>query len=130
MPTALAPAAVAFDVANHWCEWAADYHAVGREHVLDFDLMPDEGQQRLFCQAYVDALAALSSRGGPGAQLAARVLGTGSSSGCGGSDARRAAAAELLRKKALACVPLSHLKWALWGLIQQKTSDVEFNYYE
>jgi hypothetical protein len=46
---------VAFDIANHWCEWAADYHTQ-EPHVLDFDKVPDEQQRRAFVEAYLRAL--------------------------------------------------------------------------
>jgi hypothetical protein len=46
---------VAFDIANHWCEWAADYHTQ-EPHVLDFTRVPDEQQRRAFVEAYLRAL--------------------------------------------------------------------------
>jgi hypothetical protein len=46
---------VAFDIANHWCEWAADYHTQ-EPHVLDFNKVPDEQQRRAFVEAYLRAL--------------------------------------------------------------------------
>ena len=38
------PNPVAFDIANHWCEWAADYHT-DTPHLLDYTLMPDAQEQ-------------------------------------------------------------------------------------
>ena len=38
------PNPVAFDIANHWCEYGADYHTE-TPHLLDYSLMPDEQQQ-------------------------------------------------------------------------------------
>lgn len=38
------PNPVAFDIANHWCEYGADYHT-DTPHLLDYSLMPDEQQQ-------------------------------------------------------------------------------------
>lgn len=35
---------VAFDIANNWCEYAADYHAVP-PHRLDYSLLPDKAHQ-------------------------------------------------------------------------------------
>ncbi|KAF6258751.1 Choline/ethanolamine kinase-domain-containing protein [Scenedesmus sp. NREL 46B-D3] len=46
---------VAFDIANHWCEWAADYHT-RTPHVLDFAKAPDARQRRAFVEAYLTAL--------------------------------------------------------------------------
>jgi hypothetical protein len=46
---------VAFDIANHWCEWAADYHTQ-EPHVLDFSKVPDEQQRQAFVEAYLRSL--------------------------------------------------------------------------
>lgn len=46
---------IAFDVANHWCEWAADYHT-DAPHELDFALLPAATQQRAFVEQYLRAL--------------------------------------------------------------------------
>ena len=146
---------VAFDVANHWSEWAADYHA-DEAHMLDFSRMPTEEQQQLFCRAYVEAMQGLLQRQeriakvqlqhpqkkcgtSPGGQppspagaadgstsLAAEILGSPPA----GAEDPLEAVAELLRQKAVAALPLPHLVWGLWGLIQQKTSDVDFDYYK
>ena len=40
------PNPVAYDIANYWCEWAADYHT-DTPHLLDYSLMPDAQQQVL-----------------------------------------------------------------------------------
>ena len=49
---------VAYDVANHWIEYAADYHS-SRPDVLDTSLLPDVIMQRVFLRAYVNAVLAL-----------------------------------------------------------------------
>lgn len=52
-----------------------------------------------------------------------------SSGGSSGSaEAEIEAAAQLLLAKVQAHMPLVHVKWGLWGLIQDKVSDVEFDY--
>ena len=38
------PNPVAFDIANHWCEYGADYHT-DEPHLLDYSRMPEEHQQ-------------------------------------------------------------------------------------
>ena len=38
------PNLVAFDIANHWCEYGADYHT-DLPHILDYSRMPHEHQQ-------------------------------------------------------------------------------------
>lgn len=67
---------------------------------------------------------------GPGAGLATRILAAGAAGGAGrdGGAAGDAAAAALLLRKAQAHLPLVHLKWGLWGLIQDQMSDVDFDY--
>lgn len=54
---AIAP--VAFDVANHWCEWASDYHT-DNPHMLCFDRLPNPQQQQLFIGAYLTQLGRCS----------------------------------------------------------------------
>jgi hypothetical protein len=46
---------IAFDVANHWCEWAADYHT-DTPHILDYSRVPSPQQQQLFVEAYLATL--------------------------------------------------------------------------
>lgn len=46
---------VAYDIANHWCEWAADYHT-DQPHVLDFSKLPNEEQQQAFVEDHLRAL--------------------------------------------------------------------------
>lgn len=55
------PNPVAFDIANHWCEWGADYHAAIPHH-LDYSKFPTEEQQLRFTRAYVAAAVALKQR--------------------------------------------------------------------
>lgn len=69
--------------------------------------------------------AAASGSGLPAAILASSQQ--AAADGDGGADACEQAALLLLRK-AQAHLPLVHLKWGLWGLIQDKTSDVDFDY--
>ena len=49
---------VAYDVANHWCEYAADYHTQA-PHVMDYSRLPDKALQLVFLRAYVNAVLAL-----------------------------------------------------------------------
>ncbi|KAL6771211.1 hypothetical protein ACKKBF_B34375 [Auxenochlorella protothecoides x Auxenochlorella symbiontica] len=114
---------VAFDVANHWCEYAADYHS-GEAHVLDFAALPGDEQKAAFAEAYADAMLAQAAAGA--GRLADRVCAGEVDAGC----RERGALARLLVQKAEAYVPLSHLKWGLWGVMQAQTSDVDFDYLE
>jgi thiamine kinase-like enzyme len=127
----------AFDVANHWCEWAADYHGAA-PHALDPGRLPDGGQRRAFARAYVAEASRLAARaarrsGGGAAAAAPRGAGSPSSPGeaaaAGGAAAGLEAAAAALHAAADAHVPASHVHWALWGFVQARTSEVSgFDY--
>ena len=43
-PQYAGPNPVAFDIANHWCEYGADYHT-DQPHLLNYSRMPQEHQQ-------------------------------------------------------------------------------------
>ena len=49
---------VALDIANHWCEHMADYHAEPPDK-LHPDRFPAEALQSIFTRAYVRAVIAL-----------------------------------------------------------------------
>ncbi|CAK0784100.1 hypothetical protein CVIRNUC_007303 [Coccomyxa viridis] len=103
------PNPVAFDIANHWCEYGADYHT-DAPHLLDYSRMPQEHQQERFIRAYLDSALALQH-----------------CTGFVASDRTEAAleeAAAQLLQAANAYIPMSHLIWGLWGLLQARTSNV------
>lgn len=80
---------VAYDIANHWCEWAADYHTEA-PHVLDFSRLPDPQQQYLFVESYLHALLTkLGVQVPPGSAAYTAAAGAGSVAGsaAGGSAA-------------------------------------------
>ena len=110
---------VAYDVANHWCEYAADYHAE-ETHVLHFDRLPSAEERAAFARAYVDALLDLRRLGAANPVLDA-ILGAG---------ADPEALAALLVAKAEAYMPLSHLMWGLWGVLQAEAPDADFQYLD
>ena len=106
------------------------------------DRLPSEEQQLRFCRAYAAAMLGLlreqqtaqqqaqQQQAGGGAparcSLPAAVLGegaataNGSGGGGGGGEEAVDSAARLLLAKARAHLPLVHIKWGLWGLIQDK----------
>lgn len=75
----------------------------------------------------VDAAAAAA---GAACTLPATIFsaGAGGDGSSGSAEAAVEAAAQVLHAKAQAHLPLVHLKWGLWGLIQDKMSDVDFDY--
>ncbi|GBF99366.1 hypothetical protein Rsub_12170 [Raphidocelis subcapitata] len=79
-------APIAFDVANHWCEWAADYHS-DTPSVLDFDRMPGPAARAAFVASYLRGL--LQALGheppppGEGGWDSADAADDGDGAGCG-----------------------------------------------
>ncbi|CAM0954311.1 unnamed protein product [Alopecurus aequalis] len=80
---------IAYDIANHFCEMAADYHSE-EPHVLDYTKYPDVDERKRFVQTYLG-----SSEGEePDAEKVKDLMNS-------------------IEKYTLA----SHLLWALWGII-------------
>ncbi|XP_027911854.1 probable choline kinase 2 [Vigna unguiculata] len=92
---------VAYDIANHFNEMAANYHT-DTPHVLDFTKYPDLEERRRFVQAYL------------------------SSSGEQPSDTEVQQLVDEVEKYALA----SHLLWGIWGVISLHVNKIEFKYRE
>ncbi|CAK9133676.1 unnamed protein product [Ilex paraguariensis] len=92
---------VAFDIANHFCEMAADYHTE-TPHILDYSKYPDlEERQRFLC-VYL------------------------SCSGDQPSDLKMEQFVQEVEKYTLA----NHLFWGLWGIISEHVNDIDFDYIE
>ncbi|CAM0880053.1 unnamed protein product [Alopecurus aequalis] len=93
---------VAFDIANHFCEMAADYHTA-TPHVMDFTKYPEMDEQRRFVQTYL------------------------SSSGENSSDTEVQTLLGSIAKYTLA----SHLFWGLWGIVSGHVNkNIDFEYRE
>ncbi|KAL8166918.1 hypothetical protein V2J09_008417 [Rumex salicifolius] len=92
---------IAYDLANHFCEMAADYHSQ-TPHVLDYDKYPDLEERQRFARAYL------------------------SSSGEEPSESEVAELVESAERYLLA----NHLFWGLWGLISAYVNKIEFDYKE
>lgn len=54
---------VALDLANHWCEYAADYHT-DTPHVLDYSRFPDHEHRVGFIHAYIQTVVSMARRQG------------------------------------------------------------------
>ncbi|KAM0891034.1 hypothetical protein ACQ4PT_026651 [Festuca glaucescens] len=92
----------AFDIANHFCEMAADYHTA-TPHVMDFTKYPDIDEQWRFIQTYL------------------------SSSGENPSDTEVETLLDSIAKYTLA----SHLFWGLWGIVSGHVNkNIDFEYKE
>lgn len=92
---------VAYDIANHFCEMAADYHTE-TPHILDYSKYPDLDYRRRFLHIY------------------------SSSSGDQLSDIEM----EQLLLDVEKCTLASHLFWGLWGIISEHVNEIDFEYLE
>lgn len=134
---------IAFDIANHFCEYAADYHRA-EDGMLNWDRLPTATEQAFFCRAYIESLfekhptslLAMKLRASCGmsptklqkTQQASKEI-NGLPSPCESSNFL-STLTSMLVDRARAYMPLSHLKWGLWGIIQNTFSEVEFDYME
>eukprot|EP00249_Psilotum_nudum_P011167 c23005_g1_i1 orf=865-1923(+) len=92
---------VAYDLANHFCELAADYHT-STPHVLDYSKYPDFQERCRFIEVYLKSSDANAS------QLEIEEL------------------ARETDHYALA----SHIHWGLWGIISACVNEIDFDYME
>ncbi|XP_039041878.1 probable choline kinase 1 [Hibiscus syriacus] len=92
---------VAYDLANHFCEMAANYHSE-TPHILDYSIYPDIKERRRFISSYL------------------------ASSGNELSDA----IVEQLLIDAEKYTLANHLFWSLWGIISGHINKIDFNYLE
>ncbi|KAA8519289.1 hypothetical protein F0562_013545 [Nyssa sinensis] len=92
---------IAYDIANHFCEMAANYHTE-TPHILDFSKYPGLEERQRFVQIYL------------------------SSSGDQPSDLEMEELVQDIEKYTLA----SHLLWGLWGIISEHVNEIDFDYME
>ncbi|BAD87386.1 putative choline kinase CK2 [Oryza sativa Japonica Group] len=93
---------VAYDIANHFCEMAADYHSE-KPHRLDYSKYPDTDEQKRFVKTYLSNSVSEE----PDAEEVENLL-------------------QSIEKYTLA----SHLVWGLWGIISDHVNDIDFDYKE
>ncbi|KAJ0579021.1 putative phosphotransferase with an alcohol group as acceptor [Helianthus annuus] len=91
----------AYDFANHFCEWAADYHTDTPQN-LDYNKYPDLEERQRFVKSYL------------------------SSTGNQPSDAEVDQLIDDVERYALA----NHLFWGLWAIISGYVTHIEFDYIE
>lgn len=91
----------AYDIANHFCEMAANYHTE-TPHILDYSKYPDVEERRRFVQAYL------------------------SSSGEQPRDSEMEELLQEIEKYTLA----NHLFWGVWGIISAQVNKIDFDYKE
>ncbi|KAJ9685284.1 hypothetical protein PVL29_017347 [Vitis rotundifolia] len=92
---------VTYDIANHFCEMAADYHTE-TPHILDYSKYPSLEKRKRFLRIY------LGHAGDQPNDLELEVL------------------VQDVEKYTLA----SHLLWGLWGIISEHVNEIDFDYME
>ncbi|KAK2462040.1 hypothetical protein APHAL10511_006503 [Amanita phalloides] len=95
------PNAAAYDIANHFHEWTADYHSL-TPHLLDLSKYPSIKERRNFYLAYLK-------------QCRSSV-----------EDLDGQASITKLDEQVRYWSPASHAMWAIWGIVQAR-EDVEGN---
>lgn len=93
---------VAYDIANHFCEMAANYHTE-TPHALDYNKYPDVEERQVFVKAYLSS----SSDEQP-------------------SDSEVEQLLQDIEKYTLA----NHLFWGVWGIISAQVNKIDFDYKE
>ncbi|KAI0359098.1 kinase-like protein [Trametes cingulata] len=114
------PNPAAFDIANHFHEWTADYHGP-TPHLLDPSRYPTVEQRRNFYRAYLTHTQCSIDAPAP---TTAPVL----------SEDVLEAEMQKLESQVRAWSPASHAMWAVWGVVQArefvegKDGEPEFDY--
>ncbi|KAA1468532.1 kinase-like protein [Dentipellis sp. KUC8613] len=115
------PNPAAFDIANHFHEWTANYHGP-TPHILDPTRYPTPEERRNFYRAYLTHCQPPLPSTSP-ARFAAL-----------GDDAREREL-QLLEQHVRAWSPASHAMWAVWGIVQAREDaeasnpEPEFDYF-
>lgn len=92
---------IAYDITNHFCEMAANYHS-DTPHVLDYTLYPGEEERRRFISTYLGSTGNATSE-----EEVERLM----------TDVERYTLA-------------NHIFWGLWGIISGHVNKIEFDYKE
>ncbi|MED6205804.1 hypothetical protein PIB30_021090 [Stylosanthes scabra] len=93
---------IAYDIANHFCEMAANYHTEP-PHILDYSKYPDLEERRLFVRTYL-----------------------GSSGKEQSDNSKVEELLDNIEKFTLA----NHILWGLWGIISEHVNNIDFDYKE
>ncbi|XVF29861.1 hypothetical protein REPUB_Repub16aG0007000 [Reevesia pubescens] len=92
---------VTYDLANHFCEMAANYHSE-TPHILDYSTYPDLEERRRFICSYLASSGNITTN----AEVEQLLIDS--------------------EKYTLA----NHLFWGLWGIISGHVNKIDFNYLE
>ncbi|KAK7322572.1 hypothetical protein VNO77_25958 [Canavalia gladiata] len=106
---------VAYDIANHFCEMAANYHTE-EPHILNFNKYPDFDERQRFVKAYLG-----TSDNYHVVFLKLWVLYAGEQPG---NEVEQLL--QEIEKYTLA----NHLFWGIWGIISAQVNTIDFDYKE
>ncbi|KAJ1826698.1 hypothetical protein LPJ56_002050, partial [Coemansia sp. RSA 2599] len=117
-----------YDIANHFCEWMADYHHDVHPHQLDESWYPTADQRRGFLRTYVKAKAFMDANmkadvgvvESDDLQIELREIRL--------TDEKIGLEIEKLDREVAYFVPASHFHWGIWGLLQACSSEIDFDY--
>jgi thiamine kinase-like enzyme len=104
----------AYDIANHWCEWAG--------FACAWHNLPTPGQEAAWVRAYLRAVRRLEGRISPGGVVA--VHGEEEEE----QDASDEQEEEQLLAEARTLAIASHVYWGVWALVQARISALPFGY--
>ncbi|KAG2223531.1 hypothetical protein INT45_000851 [Circinella minor] len=99
-----------FDIANHFCEWMYNYHG-NNPASMDLEKFPNDEEQLRFLSAYIDAGEEDDTDNNSNNNMTKDM------------DPKE------LQQEVLRWVMVSHLVWALWGLVQASQSEIDFDYF-
>ncbi|CAI6007806.1 unnamed protein product [Closterium sp. NIES-65] len=111
---------VACDIANHFCEMAADYDRP-HPHLLDYSKYPSEDEQRWFINCYLAA----NPTSPADACLSASETST-TRRGVPFTSSLDESVAEELMQAVDVFLPVCHLHWFLWGIISPDMASVSY----
>ncbi|GKU91399.1 hypothetical protein SLEP1_g5280 [Rubroshorea leprosula] len=94
---------VAYDIANHFCEMAADYHTE-TPHILDFCKYPGLEERLRFLHLYLNS--------------------------SGNEPSNAESELDQLLQDVEKYTLASHLVWGLWGIISEHVNEIDFDYKE
>ena len=102
-----------FDIANHFCEWTYNYHG-DNPASMDLENFPNDEEQLRFLTAYIEA----------------GVEDDIDNDSNSNQNMTKDMDPKELQQEVLRWVMVSHLMWALWGLVQASQSEIDFNYFQ
>jgi choline/ethanolamine kinase len=102
-----------YDIANHFCEWMADYHGP-IPHTLNPKMYPTQEERAWFYRNYLAACIDSTKDVSP--------------------DSISEADVEALDKEVQSMTVISHLMWGLWGIVREADMlgrrEIDFDFWE